>query len=229
MKGLIYLTLAGSLLASSCAFAQTDSVQPASAAQLNPSQQPGVARIAGRKFFAVDGSTMTLLAFDGGIAREIDGPGGVVSVETFALQNENSGTVSAPESGAAGTFRLTDAGIVTDYGDGASEMLIANGAGGVSLVSSSPSGGSVCTAWYPQDHRFTSEERQAAVIQASELVAGTPHKGCGSDQVSTREAKMAPHHPARRIVANPTGLQTAMASPRLRGHTLPVDFVVAGK
>ena len=228
MKGLLSLTLAASLLGGVSAYAQSDSVQGG-----DPMTNPGVAKIAGKKFIAADGTALTVLAFPGGLAREIDYPGGAVRVKVFALQGANSGSVAdeSENSGAAGSFQLTDTGITTDYNDGSSEVLVANNAGGVSLVANAPSGESVCTAWYPEGHRFSAQERQAELIRVSDSFSPGPthvEHGCGKPQGIVREAEAMPRHLGRHTAANSGIQQVAMTSPRLRG-AISVNLVVAGK
>lgn len=182
MKGLIFATLAASLLGSVSALAQSDSVQPASAAQST------IGKIAGKKFTAADGSSLTFLAYKGGMAREIHTANGATIIETYALKDADDGTVSGADGGA-GTFKITAAGFSTDYNDGRSEMLASNGAGGLRMMLHTASGDLTCTAFYPEGHRFSDAERQAALIDVTALDVPRASLRNGCEPEVTREAR----------------------------------------
>ena len=182
MKKLIVATLAASLLSSVGALA--DSASP-------------IAKISGKKFTAADGSSLTFLTYQGGLAREIHTANGAVLIETYALSASNAGTVSDPEGGAgsAGTFTITAAGLTADFKDGRSELLAPNGADGMRMMVRSTDGELSCTAWYPQGHRFTDAERQAALIDVSANLAlneASARNSCTPEPV--REARAHSHH-----------------------------------
>jgi hypothetical protein len=72
-------------------------------------------------------------------------------------------------------FRIGDSEIDIDYADGNIEAIKSNSPDGFVLVASAPDGGSSCTAWYPDGHVFSREERKAAVLQyASRLGVAAP-------------------------------------------------------
>jgi hypothetical protein len=201
MKGLVSVALAASL---SCvgAFAQSAGSAP----------QTTIGKIAGKKFVSADGASLTIVAFKGGLAREIHEPDGAVVIETFALANGRTGTVSDAEdsSRTAGRFQLTPAGLTTIYSDGRSETMIANAMGGVSMELRGSAGERTCTAWYPEGHRFSDAERQVALLDiADRLDLDAPQssakQSCDPDSGTTHEAQT---H-ARRHVA-----QTAPSSHR---------------
>lgn len=180
MKGLIFATLAAGLLGSVSAPAQSDSL---------------VDRIAGKTFTAADGSSMTFLAYQGGLAREIHTANGQTLVETYSLKGARAGTVSDAESGSApaGTFRITTAGLTAEYADGHSEMLTPSSAGGMRMTLQGAGGDLTCTAFYPAGHRFNDAERQAALIDVSALDVpqGAMRNGC--EPQGTREARAKTH------------------------------------
>jgi hypothetical protein len=186
VKGLIFATLAASLLGSVSAFAQSYSMQPASA------EQSTIAKIAGKKFTAADGSSLTFLAYQGGMAREIHTANGATIIETYALKNGDAGTVSGAD-GEAGTFKITAAGLTADYNDGRSEILASNGAGGVRMMLHTANGELTCTAFYPEGYRFSDAERQAALIDVSALnvPSAAIRNSCEPD--ATREARAKTH------------------------------------
>jgi hypothetical protein len=167
VKGLISLTLAASLLGGAGAWAQAD----------HQADAAGIARIAGQKFYAADGSSLTFFVYEGGLAREIHTPDGTALVEVFAFKTSDAGTVSESEdtSRIDGKFELTDDGLATAFDDGRTEILTASGEG-LSMMANSPSGEEVCTSWYPEGHRFSEAERKAAMIEVTErLGSGTQH------------------------------------------------------
>ncbi len=184
VKGLIFATLAASLLGSVSALA--DSVQPASA------EQSTIHKIAGKKFTAADGSSLTFLAYQGGMAREIHTANGATIIETYALKAGDAGTVSGADGGA-GTFKIITAGFTADYNDGHSEMLTSNGAGGLRMMLHTASGDLTCTAFYPEGHRFSDAERQAALIDVSALDVPRTSMRNGCEPEITREARAKTH------------------------------------
>lgn len=189
MKGLIFATLAASLLGSVSALAQSYSMQPASA------ERSTIEKIAGKKFTAADGSSLTFLAYQGGMAREIHTANGATLIETYALKDGDAGIVSDADSGnrPAGTFKITAAGFTTDYNDGRSEMLTSNRAGELRMMLHTASGELSCTAFYPAGHRFSDAERQAALIDVSALNVPRESMRNGCEPDVTREARAKMH------------------------------------
>ena len=180
MKGLIFATLAAGLLGTVSALAHTDSM---------------VDQIAGKKFTAADGSSMTFLVYQGGLAREIHTANGQTLIETYSLKARDAGTVSDADSGSApaGTFKITAAGLTAEYADGHSEMLAPNGAGGMRMMLHGAGGELTCTAFYPEGHRFSDAERQAALIDVSALDVPQSSMRNGCEPQVTREARAKSH------------------------------------
>jgi hypothetical protein len=120
---------------------------------------------AGKTLIGVDGSTVTLTAKEGSLVRVVTAPNGSTQKTAFTFLGTGLGTVSdaGDPPQVAGVFRITTTGIVTDYADGRSELLSRNGTDGLSLVLKTASGEQACTAWYPQGHLFSADERKAAV------------------------------------------------------------------
>jgi hypothetical protein len=120
----------------------------------------------GKKLIAIDGSTISLMPAEGGLAREIVGSNGAVQKTLFEFINEKLGTVSDARNAAniIGVFRSTSAGLEVQFADGTSETLAANPSGGLTIESISASSDS-CTAWYPEGHVFSLDERRAALAQ----------------------------------------------------------------
>lgn len=137
-----------------------------------------IANIAGKKLFAVDGSTLALTPTEDGLTRVIVAADGSVKSSTFSFLSEKVGSVSNGDdrSNITGVFRLTDVEVIANYNDGHSETLYPNRAGGISIMVSSPSGATSCTTWYPEGHRFSVEERKAALAAyASRLGLDSSH------------------------------------------------------
>lgn len=187
VKGLIVATLAASLLGSVSALAQSHSIRQASA------EQSTIGKIAGKKFTAADGSSLTFLVYRGGLAREIHTANGAVLIQTYALNDSNAGTVSDPEggNGPAGTFKITAQGLAAEYKDGRSEMLAPSGADGMRMMLRSADGEMTCTAFYPEGHRFSDAERSAALIDVSalDLPQGSARNGCEPEVTHEARAK----------------------------------------
>lgn len=127
---------------------------------------PSLDGMVGKKLIAIDGSTIALMPAEGGLAREIIGSNGAVQKTMFEFINEKLGTVSDARNAAnvIGVFRRTSAGIEAQYADGSSETLAVNPSGGLTIESISISNDS-CTAWYPEGHVFSLDERRAALAQ----------------------------------------------------------------
>ncbi len=122
---------------------------------------------ADKKLSAVDGSTLALSLTEGGLTREIVAPDGAVKKTLFVFLNDRLGSVyeGSDSSVAAGVFRVTDMGITIYYADGRSETLTVNGAGGLSTMLNAPASDAACMVWYPQGHRFSAGEREAALAE----------------------------------------------------------------
>ena len=119
----------------------------------------------GRTLIAVDGSTVTLAAKDGGVVRTLTAPDGSVQKAGFTFLGNGLGTITDAGSPTqvTGFFRVLPDSVELTYGDGRSETLARSAADGISLVQKSAAGERACTAWYPAGHVFSAEERKAAV------------------------------------------------------------------
>ncbi len=173
-------------------------------------QPAAIAGISGKKLLAIDGSSLTLTTNEDGIAREIVAPNGTAKKNQFAFLNDRVGSVSDGDGGdkVVGVFRLTAKGIVTEYSDGRSEVLYPNSDGGVSMQLNAPSGEAFCMAWYPEGHRFSLDERRAALAEyASKLgldaqapkkgVKSAPKPSCGTPAADAADsAPLPPTHGA---------------------------------
>ncbi|HYL73984.1 MAG TPA: hypothetical protein VEU96_07240 [Bryobacteraceae bacterium] len=165
---------------------------------------PSIDGIIGKKLIAIDGSLIVLTASEGGLAREVVTPNGAVQKTAFRFINDRLGTVmdSRDTSTVTGVFRIGDSDINIEYADGLSETVLANSAGGISIETKSPTNAAYCTAWYPEGHIFSLEDRKAALAQfASRLglpdggerkIDLTTHQGCGSTASAPTELAAKP-------------------------------------
>ena len=177
----------------------------------------------GKKLIAIDGSTIALMPAEGGLAREIVGSNGAVQKTMFEFINEKLGTVSDARNVAnvIGVFRTTGAGIEAQYADGSSETLAVNPSGGLTIESISTSSDS-CTAWYPEGHVFSLDERRAALAQfATRLGLADPVDKKAASSKAACAAIPAPHTydvPTKAdVLGRPAGLPRSLAIPPAAG------------
>jgi hypothetical protein len=144
----------------------------------NAPAQPALAALplhgfVGKTLVAVDGSTVDLSQSEGGLTRLVTLPNGVTQQTSFAFMSDRIGTVSN-ETSAVGLFRANGDEIDTNYVDGTTEVMKLGAEGGILLTSHGPDGNSACTAWYPEGHAFSQDEKKAAVEEyASRLGIGS--------------------------------------------------------
>jgi len=88
----------------------------------------------------------------------------------FVYLSDNMGTVAdeGDKAKVSGFFRQTDTGLEIQYGDGRTASLYANSDDGVTVSRKYPGGAVACVSWYPSGHRFSEEERRAAVAAYAE-------------------------------------------------------------
>jgi hypothetical protein len=161
---------------------------------------PSLDSVVGKKLKSIDGSLISLIPSERGLSREIVAPNGAVQTTMFTYLNEKLGTVSDSRDAAKviGVFRITDTSLDVQYADGSSETLVANASGGISIEARSPANASYCTAWYPEGHAFSLDERKAALAQyASRIGLGDAgdkkpdnalHAGCGAPPAQLMQA-----------------------------------------
>jgi len=144
--------------------------QPFSRSAVTPALGPGTSPFASFDVInnaAVDGSTVSLRVFEGGLSRVIVTPSGTTKKTKFILLNDRLGTVSEGEGkgNVIGLFVLNQTTISTAYADGRSEVLVSNADGSFSIVVKNADGVIVCASWYPVGHHFSAEEREAALAR----------------------------------------------------------------
>jgi hypothetical protein len=179
-----------------------DSAAPAKDSAKAEAAQPSLEGVIGKKLLSIDGSLITLSAAEGVLAREIVAPNGAIQRSNFRFLNERLGTVSDARDNTkvVGVFRSSQADLNIQYADGTVETLLANSAGGISLETKPAAGAVYCTAWYPDGHVFSTEDRKAALAQyANKLGLGdtgdkkpeVPH-GCNAAAPAVAAAAAAP-------------------------------------
>jgi len=175
-----------------------------------------VDKIAGRTLTAVDGSTIAFTPGEGTLTRRITAPDGSVEQNTFTFLSDKLGTVTGSSGGeAVAVFRASADGMDVKFADGHTEKLMENDGGGVSMSVMQPDGKAKCEAWYPDGHKFTEVEREAAVAEyASRLGVAFPDKSGASGDGSCLSAN-APDRAADSAAPAPAAVPTPKLSPRL--------------
>jgi hypothetical protein len=179
----------------------------------------------GKMLISIDGSTIEIVASEGRISREIVAPNGAVQRSNFVFINARLGTVADARDAARviGVFRASDSEILIQYADGSSEIVRPNSEGGITIEMASPKNPTYCTAWYPEGHVFTLEDRRAALLQyanrlglgvSTEKAAGTPApSGCDSGAPAATAASSTTSAPAASPVPAATPAPAALAPP----------------
>lgn len=216
MRWAARLALVG-LLAGVAANALAAPAESADGARDEAAASPSLDDFVGKKLLAIDGSSIALIATEGGLARQIVAPNGAVQKTNFRFLNDRLGTISDDRDASAviGVFRLRATSVDVDYADGTSETLIANAAGGLSLETKSAAGGAYCTHWYPEGHAFSVEERKSALAQYAirlglsegEKNAAAPARtGCNSITLTPAVAVRAKAEPHAEAALRPAAL-----------------------
>ncbi|MBV9044520.1 MAG: hypothetical protein JO294_05315 [Alphaproteobacteria bacterium] len=122
----------------------------------------GPAKFVGQTLRAIDGSTIAISSKGGSFERAITAIDGTVQTVTFTPMGSAMGAITAADAAPIGFFRITASGVDAEFADGHSESISLNSDGGVSILTRT-AGETNCTAWYPQGHVFSAEERKAAV------------------------------------------------------------------
>ena len=145
---------------------ETAPAKPAAPAK-EEAPAPTLDSVIGKKLISIDGSLIALTASEGGLSREIIGANGAVQKTALRFINEKLGTVtdSRDANKVIGVFRMSGADLEIQYADETSETVLANASGGISIESKSPSSQPYCTAWYPEGHVFSMEDRKVALAQ----------------------------------------------------------------
>jgi len=148
-------------------FSATPQENAAAKEKASAAAPPSIDGAIGKKLISIDGSLITLSASEGGLSREIVTPSGAVQKTAFRYLNDRLGTVmdSRDTGKVTGVFRIGSADINIQYADGSSETVFPNPAGGISIATKSPRSAIYCTAWYPEGHVFSQEERETALAQ----------------------------------------------------------------
>jgi hypothetical protein len=128
---------------------------------------PSLGAVMGKRFVSIDGSIISLSLADDGLVRQITAANGAIQKTSYTFINDKLGTVadSADANKVIAVFRATQTALEIDFADGTSELLTANTFGGISIEATSVSKDAYCTAWYPEGHAFSVDERKAALAQ----------------------------------------------------------------
>ena len=153
--------------------------------------------VVGHKLTAIDGSSISLNPAEGGMAREIVSASGAIQRTYFSFINDRLGTVADASDirKVTGVFRRSGDGIQIDYADGSTERLELNTGGGLTLQTVSANATS-CMSWYPEGHKFTLDERKAALaafavkLGLADAAGSAPKSDCATP-VASMDAKPA--------------------------------------
>jgi hypothetical protein len=218
-----------------------DSTAPAKESAKAETAPASLDSVIGKKLVSIDGSLITLSASEGVLAREIVSPNGAVQKSNFRFINDRLGTVSDARDNAkvVGVFRTGQSDINIQYADGTVETLLATTAGGISLETKAPAGVAYCTAWYPEGHVFSTDERKAALAQyasrlgladAGEKRTETSH-GCNAASAPAADSNVKKADAPKAEAAKPAVLASAagaaVAAGALAGKVAPKTADVA--
>jgi hypothetical protein len=149
----------------------------APAAQSSGDSGSWMDQLSGKKFFAVDGSTVMLTQADGGYVLDTVAPDGSAHETAFNMLSDSLGSITeGDDKTVTGVFRIVDNDIEANFSDGRAETVAGNGAGGVTVLLNAPDTKSWCMRWYPQGHGFDdADKKQALAEYAAKLgLAPTP-------------------------------------------------------
>jgi hypothetical protein len=179
----------------------------------------------GKTLISIDGSTIEIIASEGRFSREIVAPNGAVQRSNFVFINQRLGTVADARdaSRVMGVFRASSEEILIQYGDGSTEIVRPNSESGITIEMSSPKSETYCTAWYPEGHVFSLDDRKTALLQyanrlglgvSTEKAAGTPARsGCENAAPSATAASSTTSVPAASPVPAVAPAPAALAPP----------------
>lgn len=163
MKFLLVTVAALMAVAPSC-FAGT--LKPPSQAQAaDDSAGNWMDQVSGKKFSAVDGSTVMLTQNDGGFVLDTVTPDGSAHDTAFSMLNDSLGSITEGDNKAVtGVFHIVDNDIEVDFADGRTETVAANNAGGITVMLNADAK-SWCMKWYPQGHGFDDGDKKQALAE----------------------------------------------------------------
>lgn len=184
---------------------------------------PSLDAIAGKKLISIDGSTVTLTTAEGTLTRETIGANGAIRRTNFHFLTEQLGTVSdlPNPNKAVGVFRMGKRDVTIQYADGGFEEMFVNDEGGLLVETKGPQNAALCTAWYPEGHVFSMEDRKEALSQyASRLGIAENSEKIGPAR-STGPACVAPGDPATKAADVE---KTSLASGTMKGSALALGL-----
>jgi hypothetical protein len=104
---------------------------------------------------------------EGSLIRETIAANGAVRKTGFNFITDQLGTVAdlLDPNKAVGVFRIGQRDITIQYADGGSEVMFATAEGGLLIEAMDRQDSALCSAWYPEGHVFSLDERKDAVAQ----------------------------------------------------------------
>lgn len=160
--------------------------------------------VAGKKLFAVDGSTVTFTQVDGGLMLATAAPDGTGHNISFNLLNDNLGSITESDDAknVTGVFRIVGDTIEANFADGRTETVAGNSAGGLTVMLDAPGAKSWCMKWYPQGHGFNDTDKKAALAEyASKLGLAAVSKDQAVTRASCIETPATGHAPSVAMAA----------------------------
>jgi hypothetical protein len=123
-------------------------------------------QVAGKKFFAVDGSTVMLTPNDGGFTLNTVTSDGTGHDTTFNMLSDTLGSITeGDDKTVTGVFHVSGDVIEANFADGRTESLASNAAGGLTVLLNAPDAKSWCMKWYPQGHGFEDSDKKEALAE----------------------------------------------------------------
>ena len=122
-------------------------------------------KVIDKKLVSIGGATLLISPSERQLTREITVPNGAPQKTLFYFLTATTGTVAnaIDPRKMTGAFKINNDGIEIRYLDGTHETLAVNDSGGVTSELASGANDS-CTSWFPGDHVFTRDEREAAAF-----------------------------------------------------------------
>ncbi|MGA9796256.1 MAG: hypothetical protein WBQ17_12060 [Rhizomicrobium sp.] len=211
---------AAAALLATAPLALAGSLKPPSSPAPSDESASWIEQVSGKKFFAVDGSTVTLTQNDGGFTLDTIAPDGSDHRTAFNMLSDSLGSITEGDGKTVtGVFRTVGNDIEANFADGRTETVASNAAGGVTVMLKAPEAKSWCMRWYPQGHGFDeADKKQALAEYAAKLGLEAPAKDHAVSSASCIEPAAAEHP-----------LQTAATGLHRTGGTLGTIVVRSSK
>ncbi len=186
--------------------------------------------VADQDLASVDGSTLSLSPTEGHLLLSFVSHNGETQKTTFTYLSDTLGTVldEGDSAKVSGFFRQTDTGLEIQYGDGRTASLYANSEDGVTVSRKYPSGATACVSWYPSGHRFSEEERRAAVAAYAQSLGINQTQAAPAPTSSKKKHVLAQHIAAQPQVRCPGPMRPPAPAMNVASSSVhPIDAAPA--